>query len=240
MPQNNHKIGCLIIHGFTSHRSSLEAVIPGLEKRGIVWHYPILAGHGTKPDDLADKTWSHWQADAEQGYQYLLPATDQIVIIALSMGALLGLELAANHPDKIAGLVLLSPALHFKSKLAKFTPYISKVVKRFYYPKMAKFNSIEVEKLDKGYPWFPTSAFKHYWHRTRDFDAVLKKIHQPVLIIHAKKDRLAAPSGAQRIFDHIQSKEKRIVWLEYSGHEILLDGETDKTLQYIFAFRLFN
>lgn len=240
MSNENKKIGCLLIHGFTSHRSSLEAVIPELEKRGITWHYPILAGHGTKPHDLADKTWQHWQNDVELGLQYLLPAADKIVIISLSMGSLLGLELAVAHPNNIAGLVLLSPALHFKRKMANLTPYISKFIKRAPLLSRVKFSSTELAKKDKGYLWFPTSAFKQYWLKTRSFEPVLEKVHQPVLIIHAKKDRVAAPSGAQYIFDHLASKEKKLIWLEQSGHEVLLDNEVDKVLQYIFTFKLFN
>lgn len=240
MSNENKKIGCLLIHGFTSHRSSLEAVIPELKKRGIVWHYPILAGHGTKPHDLADKTWQHWQNDVELGLQYLLPDADKIVIISLSMGSLLGLELAAKYPENIAGLVLLSPALHFKTRLAKLTPYISKIVKRIYFPRMLKYNFMELAKRDKGYLWFPTSAFKHYWLKTRNFKPILEKVHQPVLIIHAKKDKVAAPSGAQYIFDHLASQEKKLIWLEKSGHEVLLDNEVNQVLQYIFAFKLFN
>jgi carboxylesterase len=61
-----------------------------------------------------------------------------------------------------------------------------------------------------------------------------------VLIVHAKNDKLAAPSGAQHIFDHLASKEKRLIWLEKSGHEVLLDNEVDQVLQHIFTFKFFN
>ncbi|MFC1687418.1 alpha/beta hydrolase [Patescibacteria group bacterium] len=234
------KTSCLLLHGFTSHRSSLEAVIPELDKRKIPWHYPILAGHGSNPKDLTDKTWDHWQQDAEMGLKYLLQTNDRVVIIALSMGTLLALELAEKYPEKVAGLVLLSPALHFKLKLAKYTNTISRFVNRFPNPSTAKFSSHKYAKHDKGYLWFPTSAFKQYWLRTQHFDSVLEKIHQPVRIIHSKKDLVANPSGALHIYSTIPSKKKDMIWLSESGHEVLLDAEVKTVLKSIFSFKLFN
>lgn len=230
-------IGCLLIHGFTSHRSSLEAVIPELDKRHIPWHYPILAGHGTTPKDLEKTNWEMWQNDVEQGLQYVLGSADRVVIIALSMGALLGLELAEKHPNQVSGIILLSPCLHFYTKLANYTPLLTKIIKKFPNPSLAKFSSLAQAKHDRGYTWFPTSAFKHFWQRTKNFDQVIKAVHQPILIVHSKKDKVAAPSGAQHIFDTLGSKEKQLIWLEESGHEILLDNETPAVIQHITAFK---
>lgn len=234
------KPAALLIHGFTSHRSSLEAVIPALDKRGIEWHYPILAGHGTTPADLANTRWEDWQHDVEQGLQYLQPETRPIVIIALSMGSLLGLELAAKYPKQISGVVLLSPCLHFYSRLARFTRVVSRVIPRVPNPSIAKFSALTYAKNDQGYAWFPTTAFRHYWLRTQHFDSVLEKVTQPVRIIHSHNDKVAAPSGGQHIFDTIPSTNKELIWLERSGHEILLDCETDRVLEEIFKFPLLN
>jgi carboxylesterase len=236
MPAKN-QLGCLLIHGFTSHRSSLEAVIPELDKRHISWHYPILAGHGTKPKDLEKVTWEMWQQDVENGYQYLAAASQKIIVIALSMGTLLAMELAAKHPETVAGLVLLSPCLHFHSKLTRYTPALTKFVKKFPNASVAKFSSILQAKKDLGYLWFPTCAFKHYWLRAQHFDSVLEKIHQPVLIIQPKNDKIASPSGAEHIYKTIPASDKKMVWLEKSGHELLLDIETTTVLNHIFSFK---
>lgn len=236
MPDRNPKPAVLLIHGFTSHRSSLEAVIPELKRRGLTWHYPILAGHGTSPSDLKGVTWPDWQHDVEQGLEYLEPDKQPVIIIALSMGALLGLELAAAHPEQIRGLVILSPCLRFYNPVAKYTRVVSRVIRRVPNPSFAKFSSLEQAKKDRGYLWFPSVAFHHYWLRTQHFDGVLEKIHQPIRIIHSHNDKVAAPSGAQHIYDTIPSQDKGLVWLEKSGHEILLDVETDRALEEICTF----
>lgn len=233
MQEDKNKTGVLLIHGFTSHKSSLEAVIPELKKRGIPWHYPILTGHGTTPNDLRGITWQHWQADVQNGLDYLLQTSNQVTVIALSMGALLALELAVANPKTIRGLILLSPTLYFKPLISRHAPLVTKLSKVFPVLNSQKYSSITASRVDKGYRWFPTKTFMHYWLRTQHFDSVLEKVNQPTTIIHSKKDRLADPVGAEHIYQTIKSKDKEIIWLNKSGHELLLDVETDDVVKII-------
>lgn len=225
----------LLIHGFTSHRSSLEALIPPLEQRGIDWHYPILAGHGTRPQDLTDTRWPDWQADAEQAWQYLRQAHDRIVIVALSMGSLLALELAAAHPTDVAGLVLLSPCLRFKNPLAKHTAWLSRLLPTFRNPSAAKFSSAAYARRDQGYRWFPTAAYRSYWQRTHEMDPTTDHVRCPVRIIHSRSDMIAEPGGAEELYARLASP-KEIIWHEKSGHELLMDCETEEVIKEILAF----
>ncbi len=229
------KPAVLLIHGFTSHRSSLEALIPELKANGFAWHYPILAGHGTSPEDLEDKRWHHWQADIERAHQYLRQSNDKIVVVAISMGTLLAMELAANYPEDIAGLVLLSPCLRFKDKLSLFTPVMRFFVTRHPFGPKKKYAHASQEYLDKGYQWFPTASYYSYWKRTRTILPVIANVRCPVRIIQSKADHIADPRGAQKIFDLLQSP-KEILWHEQSGHELLLDLEVKKVIEEIMNF----
>ena len=237
MKENKKKIGILLIHGFTSFRASLEILIPELDKKNIPWHYPILAGHNTKPENLEGKTWEHWQTDVEDGLKYLLPICEQVVIIGLSMGALLAMELAEKYPDKIKGLILLSPALKFRNPLTKYTTQITQRIKKIPGINLFRFSSIKLAETQLGYSWFPAKAFHHYWLRTQHFDSVLEKITQPTTIFHSKKDRLADPAGTKHIYNKIKSKDKEIIWLKKSGHEVLLDVEAEIVIKKIMQIK---
>lgn len=229
------KPAVLLIHGFTSHRASLESLIPELERRGIEWQYPILAGHGTSPRDLRDKRWPDWRQDVERAYTRLRQTHDQVIVIAISMGTLLGLELAATNPDRIAGLVLISPCIVFKNPLSKFAPIIIPFIRRFPFPPKDKFSSEEFWSRDRGYQWFPTSAYRSYWQRTRTILEDVQRVRCPVRLVQSRNDRIADPRGAQKIFDRLPGP-KELLWHERSGHEMLLDCEAGDTLREVLGF----
>ncbi|MBI2984010.1 MAG: alpha/beta fold hydrolase [Candidatus Kerfeldbacteria bacterium] len=226
----------LLIHGFCSHRSSLEPLIPELERRGLEWHLPILAGHGTRPEDLRNKRWSDWRRDVDQAYRRLRQNHDQVVVIALSMGTLLAIELAAEHPAHVSGLVLISPAVKFTDPLAIFTPLVVPFMRRYPFPPQKKFSFQKFAQRDRGYPWFPTAAYYSYWQRTRTILDVVKNIRCPVRIIQSRNDHVAQPRGAQKIYDLLRTP-KEILWHERSGHEMLLDVEADTVVKEIMGFQ---
>lgn len=231
-----NKIGVLLIHGFTSHRSGMEPILPGLQARGIKWEYPTLAGHGTRPEELRDKRWPDWQQDVETAYQRLRHTHDQIVIIAMSMGALLGMELAAKYPASTVGLVLISPALVFKNPLAKYTPIVAPLVRRFPFPPKDKFSSREYWAKDRGYQWFPTRPYQSYWQRAKTILDVVNDIRCPVRIIQSRSDHIADPRGAELVFGRLVG-EKELLWHGQSGHEMLLDCEAATVVKEILDFQ---
>lgn len=230
------KPAVLLIHGFTGHRSSLDVLIPDLERHHFAWHYPILAGHGTTPHDLRDKRWLDWHKDVELGLQYTLQASDHVIIVALSMGTLLAIEMAVEYPDHIAGLILLSPCIEFKNPLARFTPTLAPLIRRMPFHPKEKFSDAEFAKRDQGYRWFPTAPYHSYWKRSRDILRVAESVRCPVQIIQSKNDRVADPRGAQALYEHIAAP-KELLWHQRSGHELLLDCEAETIRQEIFHFQ---
>src|SRR5687768_16151489 len=51
------EVGCLMVHGFTSSPFEMRGLGRHLAERGITAAAPLLAGHGTSPEDLDGKTW---------------------------------------------------------------------------------------------------------------------------------------------------------------------------------------
>ena len=44
------------------------------------------------------------------------------------------------------------------------------------------------------------------------------KITQPILIVHGTKDPKVAPGNAQKLFNHIKSNDKQLIWIKGAGH----------------------
>lgn len=205
------------------------------DRLGVEWQYPILTGHGTKPEDLFGVRWQNWQDDVEKAYQQLRQVHDSVVIVALSMGTLLSIELAVKHSTEIKGLVLISPAVRFYNKLAPLTPFIRPILKKFPFPSKDKFSSAEYAKNDRGYPWFPTATYESFWRQTKTIFRTAAQVRCPVRIIQSRHDHTADPRGAQRLLD-ILSGPKEIFWHEQSGHEMLIDCEAGQVVQEIMSF----
>ncbi len=111
------KLGCLILHGLTSSLDCVNGLVPYMERNGIPYRMPILRGHGTKQEDLIGVTWRDWYADGEAALLDLCKEVDKAVVVGLSMGGLVGLQLAMEHPDKVDSFVGVAAAL----RLAKLT-----------------------------------------------------------------------------------------------------------------------
>lgn len=66
----------------------------------------------------------------------------------------------------------------------------------------------------------------------------LKEIKSAALVIHSKKDLIAAPASARYVMKHLGSHNKRLVWLERSHHLIMFDVEKEVVFNAIKEFLL--
>ena len=106
----DNKTGILLIHGFTATTAEVRPIAHILHKAGLTTTGPLLPGHGTHPDDMNRATWQMWVEKVKKTYAELLSHCNQVFVLGESMGALLALELAAQHPE-IAGIILFAPAI---------------------------------------------------------------------------------------------------------------------------------
>lgn len=70
----------------------------------------------------------------------------------------------------------------------------------------------------------------------RDIKPRLKEIRSAALVMHSKKDMIAAPASARYVIKHLGSTDKRLVWLERSHHLIMYDDEKDKVFRAVKEF----
>jgi carboxylesterase len=176
-----------------------------------------------------------WYEDAENALLDLLQDAKKVIVVGLSMGGLLALELAARYREEVAGVVAVAAALKFKDPLAVLTPVLSKVVKFWNSPNA--FNDLELKKKEnRNYPKFATDAFASLYRYASQVHNLLSFVKADILILHSKKDQIIAPKSAQIIYEKVSSKNKEIKWFEKSGHEMLLDLERDDVIKAVVDF----
>jgi carboxylesterase len=228
------KIGVLLLHGFTSSLRTVDGLLPYLEKAGIDYEMPVLRGHGTRYQDLSVVTARDWYVDAQRALIKLKNRVDRVVVVGLSMGGLVALELGMKHADKIAGLVTVAPALIFADPLVKLTPLLARIFK--YWPSPPGFNDQSLANKNENYAKFATSAFLSLYRYGSWIAENLRDVVTPIRIIMSKKDQVVAPRSANIIYEKVSSPRRELLWYEESGHEMMQDLEAEKVFADIMEF----
>ncbi len=238
-------VGCLVLHGYSSHMSSVDGIVPYLQEAGIPYRMPYLRGHGTRPEDLEGVRWQDWLDDANAALDDLLGETRRAAIVGLSMGGLLTLHLAALRPEDVAGIVTLAAALYLKNPLAPgnplsfLTPLVTKIVK--YWPNRTPYTDQAAAATDKSYHRLPADSVITFLEYTKVVEALLPQVTVPARILQSKADGVVKPESAQVIYDRISSKDKKIIWFEKTNHEMMRDVEKEAVFAEIMkALREFG
>lgn len=234
-------IGILLLHGYTATAVEVSLLAEYLHTQGgYTVLCPLLPGHGTKIDDLHKIKWENWADHAEQSYEQLSSACQFRFVGGTSLGGLLALYLASNHPE-INGLLIYSPALIVNNRLAILSHVLKYFVKTI--PKFRKkIGESIVDERWQGYTSDSLPAVSQLLRLQRVVRENLSRIAQPILVCQGMRDETINPEGASEIYREVKSKDKLILRMEESTHSLLLDQEWEKiaheTLTFISHFEL--
>lgn len=228
------KVGVLLLHGFTSSTSTVDGLVPTLEKLGIPYRMPVLRGHGTRYQDLAGVTARDWYNDAEAALLDLAATVDKVVVVGLSMGGLVALDLGIRHPDRIAGVVTLAAALRFKDPLTPLSPVLARIVDSW--PAPNAFSDESLKARNRNYTRFMTDAFVSLLHYAEDMEKRLPQVKVPVCVLQSKADTVVDPVAANLIYRDVSSEHREIHWFTKSGHEMGQDLEAGEVFRTVLSF----
>jgi carboxylesterase len=222
--------GILLMHGFTATSVEIRPLAHAFQQAGFSVAGPLLPGHGTTPDDLNAQRWQNWVAAADQAYQLLASNCARVFVGGESLGGLLTLYLASRHPE-INGILLFAPAMKVKNLWRTW------FARFFITTRLKKPGSGPPNPLPwQGYKVFPVKGSYQLWRFQKQVGKRLSLVTQPALIFQGKKDRTILPVSSQIIFEGIRSKQKELVWLENSGHCVLLAPEHEQVITQSRAF----
>ena len=238
---DSSRLGVLLLHGFTSHTVCVSGLVPYLEAAHIDVEMPWLRGHGGVPKDLIGVTSSMWYEDALAALGKLAERVDRIIIVGLSMGGVVALQLCADtHPyrSKIVGCVTWAAALAFKNPLSVLVKPLSYLIQMW--PGQESFSDMECKKKCQNYPEFPTKAFASLYDYAASMRKRLDEIRVPLCAIHSKLDQVIPFKMSQKLVSTVKSPYTELVVLEKSGHELGQDCEAkivfEQTMRFIQLF----
>lgn len=227
-------VGCLLLHGFTSMPEEMRWLGDDLAARGYTVSGVRLAGHGTRPSDLARTRWQDWLVSVEAGLARIEGEAAQKIIIGQSMGGMIGLVAASRYP--IAGLVALStPYAEFslRERLGFHLGRWLRVTRRKAEPHPVY--GVRKEAAYPAYAEFPVKILLEVVSLQNMMAASLAQIKVPVLLIQSRADVIPADS-LTAIYAGLATAVKKQIWLDDFDHSLVRDPKRQHVFDLIAAF----
>ena len=104
--------------GLTATTAEVRPLAKRLLNEGYTVSGILLPGHGTTPENLSKTHREDWIKASEEAYNQLKRECSSVIVGGESVGALLALRLASEHPE-IKGLLLYAPAMSLAASFLK-------------------------------------------------------------------------------------------------------------------------
>jgi carboxylesterase len=227
------RVGVLLSHGFTGQPASIKPWGEHLGALGYAVSVPRLPGHGTSWQECNGTTWDDWYAELTRSFEALHADNDAVVVGGLSMGGALALRLAADHADRVSGLVLVNPAVATKRLDVKLLPVLKHVVPSF--PGLA--NDIKKAGADEhGYDRTPLKAIHSLMRAWPPLVADLPRVTCPILYFRSTVDHVVDAASQPLITGKVSSRDVTVVPLTESYHVATLDNDAPEIFDESAAF----
>ncbi|MCD4534693.1 alpha/beta fold hydrolase [Nocardioides sp. cx-169] len=227
------RVGVLLSHGFTGQPASIKPWGEHFGALGYAVSVPRLPGHGTTWQECNTTTWDDWYGELARAFDALCLDNDAVVVGGLSMGGALALRLAADHAERVSGLVLVNPAVATRRLDVKLLPVLKHVVPSF--PGLA--NDIKRAGADEhGYDRTPLKAIHSLMRAWPPLVADLPKVTCPILYLRSTVDHVVDEASQPLITGKVSSRDVTVVPLTDSYHVATLDNDAPRIFDESAAF----
>ena len=261
MPLPDHSIrlaggrqGFLLIHGLGGTPTEMGYVARGLAHAGYTVHVPQLAGHCGAADNLKATGWVDWYASVEEEHELLREQCETVIVGGLSMGAVLALHHAAQHPRDIMGLALYAPSLWLDGwGIPWYTPLFDLITQKWLAdyvvfaerhpwgvkdPRIRALVEQAISSSDSsraGIAAVPGSLMLEMRWLVQRVKREIGSVRQPSLIVHPRQDDRASLRNLEHLQNNLGGVTRTLV-LDDSYHIITLDRQRqlvlDRTLEF--------
>jgi carboxylesterase len=249
--------GVLLIHGLTGTPTEMRLLGKGLNRAGYSVYGMQLAGHCGDVDDLLKTSWEDWYASVEAAAEQFRHEVDHLFVAGLSMGAVLALKLAAEHPEWVKGVGVYGATFKYDGwatpwygKLSFLLPLIDRF--RIGRHRMVHENEpygLRDERLRHqisslmlggdsaaaGLPGNPWPSLAQMYKMAAVVRRDLPRVVAPCLVAHATEDDVASIGNAHLV-ERSVSGPVETLWLDDSYHMITIDRQRRLLIDRSAAF----
>ncbi len=227
-----------------------------LASAGFTVYGMQLAGHCGSESDLLATGWRDWYHSVEAAYHRLARRCDRVYVGGLSMGALLGLHLAANLPRQaLSGLALYSTTLWYDGWNTNPLRFLLPLVLRLPFGHRYSFweeppYGIKDERLRQvvvsrmlsgdsvggGLPVVRGQSISELHRLIRRVKRELHAVTTPALILHASEDDMTSVRSNADVLERDLAGPVRKVLLDDCYHMITVDRQRREVADHTIDF----
>ncbi|HEV7572065.1 MAG TPA: alpha/beta fold hydrolase [Thermoanaerobaculia bacterium] len=260
MAADRRQTGILLVHGITGSPAEMKPLVRKLTAEGFEVVCPPLAGHCSTLSELKQTRWQDWYKSLETALDDLRTRCETVFVSGLSMGALLALKLAADHPDLVAGVATLSATFFYdgwnvpRLRQRFLLPLVIYSPLRFFLsyhepsPYGIKDDRIrtmidavyrgQCEGLPEtyGYSEFPGVTIRETFRLIAAAKRKLTAIAAPLLIVHSTEDDMASLKNAAFLANSVSSTIVETFYVDDTYHVLTLDKRRDDVAARVAEF----
>jgi alpha-beta hydrolase superfamily lysophospholipase len=217
------------LHGLGDHSGLYPNLVGHLASCGFAVYAFDMRGNGRSPGQRAYVgSWQEYRNDLHafvalvRGWHEGLP----LFLVGNSLGGLVVLEYALNHPEGLAGVIAAAPPLG-KLGVPRVLMTLGRLMSRII-PRFSLHVGMDLSGLARDRAVIDTVLADPYFHRrgtarlSTEVVAAIARVQTgasrfslPLLLLHGSDDRMVPPDGTRSFFSRLQSNERE--FREYPG-----------------------
>jgi carboxylesterase len=226
----------VVVHGVTGSPASFIPQVDALIAEGFRVEVPLLPGHGTTVDELAETRFDDWWREASSAIERVIGEGLPTFVMGLSMGGTLTLKAGVTF-ETLKGLILINPAI--EPPAASFFELARSLVEGGNKFLPAVGSDIKNEGVSEpSYPETPIEAAISLFESLDTIVEGLPSIKVPALLFNSLEDHVVPTSTSDFLLSKYGAKIERI-WLKDSFHVATVDNDseflTEKSIGWIRA-----
>lgn len=231
--QHGGPVGVLLCHGFTSTPLTMRPWAEFLAEAGLSVSVPLLPGHGTRWQDMTPTGWPDWYAEVERALLELSECCEQVFVGGLSMGGALALRLAQCHAARVAGLLLVNPAVLLTDWRLALLPVLCRL--------RASVAAIGGDIALPGateltYDRTPLRPLRSMVRLTATVRAELPAVTAPIALWRSRADHVVPAASSALVLRSVASADVTETVCENSFHVVTLDHDAERLFHESLAF----
>ena len=229
-------LGVVLAHGFLASPAEVHGLALRLHVQGLPVVGVRLKGHGTSPWDLHERCYEDWLNSLRRGYAIMSGLAQRICLIGFSTGGALSLLLAAEHPDRLAGVIAACVPLHFQNPNMKFVPLVHSANRLVQWASSSEgvklFQPNTSERPHINYHHMPVRALYELTRMVDDLNNRLPGIECPVHLLQANRDPVVTPESVHLIAKRL-ARTRPVVQMINADRHGIVPNDLDGTQDYI-------